>query len=349
MLFLNQPRWKTVEYSRTQIIRAGKILKADTASPKDTELAMAVVDNWRASHAYPLHIIYIYLRRLAADRNDIIVAERLKRLDSIINKLKRQPNMNLWTMQDLGGCRFIVPTNNDVYFYSKRMIDSRIRHRLVDVNDYIKEPKPSGYRSLHLVYKYNSDTIDLYNRNMMIEVQFRTHLQHIWATAVETMGLFTKQAIKAGQGDTDVLRFFALVSSLFAIKEGKPIVPNTINDEGELVLEIESINAKCNFLDMLSAIRVAVDYKDKHGNDQQGYYILILNYITKRLSIKYFKASQNEEANNMYNQIESTRAEAKIDAVLVRVSSFQTLKTAYPNYFSDIGEFVDLVKSYLRV
>lgn len=57
-----------------------------------------------------MHVIYIHLRRLASNHTDVVVAERLKRLDSIINKLKREPSMSLWTMQDLVGCRFIVPT-----------------------------------------------------------------------------------------------------------------------------------------------------------------------------------------------------------------------------------------------
>ena len=59
--------------------------------------------------------------------------------------------------------------------------------------------------------------------------------------------------------------------------------------------------------------------------------------------------SQFEEANEVYSSIESTRAETKIDAVLVNVSSFKALKSAYPNYFSDIGEFVDIIKSYLNL
>ena len=63
--------------------------------------------------------------------------------------------------------------------------------------------------------------------------------------------------------------------------------------------------------------------------------------------IKYFKPSQMEEANLTYSQIESTRAESNVDAVLVRVSSVQTLKSAYPNYFSDIAEFISRVESYL--
>lgn len=65
------------------------------------------------------------------------------------------------------------------------------------------------------------------------------------------------------------------------------------------------------------------------------------------LRVKHFKPSQLETATEIYQNIERTRAESKIDAVLVRVDSFKTLKSAYPNYFSDIGEFIDLVKSYL--
>lgn len=347
MFFFERPRWKKVEYSRARIIKAGKIIKKEDSTTEQIIEATHVIDNWRTAHAYPLHVIYIHLRRMASNRSDIVVAERLKRLDSIINKLKREPNMSLWTMQDLGGCRFIVPTVNEVFLYAEKYKNSRIRHRFVSSYDYISSPKKSGYRSLHLVFEYHSDSSDDYNRNMLIELQFRTHLQHLWATAVETMGLFTKQALKAGQGDEDIKRFFVLVSSLFAIQEGTQVVPGTIENTQELISEIEEINSRQHYLDMLSAIRVAVDHQSGTEFNRQGYYILILNYNTRRLRIKYFKPSQTDEANTTYAQIEGTRAESQIDAVLVSVSSFQTLKAAYPNYFSDIGEFIELVKKYL--
>ena len=345
---LNQPKWKVVEYTRSQIVNAGKIIRQDDQNTDEYKSAVDVVDNWRASHAFPLHIIYMHLRRLCSSNNNIIVAERLKRLDSITKKLIREPRMNLWTMQDLGGCRVIVPTIEDVYKYANDYEKSRKRHILKKTYDYIKNPKMSGYRSLHVVYEYQSDSVSTYNRNMLIEIQYRTHLQHLWATAVETMGLFTKEAIKSGQGSDDVKRFFVLVSALFAMKENQPIPPNVVNDKDEIISEIESLNAKNNFLDFLSGIRVAVDNREKFTNGNRvSYYILILNYNTKRLQIKSFKSSEIDEANNIYNSIESTRAETKIDAVLVRVSSFKELEKAYPNYFSDIGEFVDIVKSYL--
>lgn len=347
MYFYFPTRWKTVEYSRSQIIKAGKIVKSSTPTSEELSHAIQIIDNWRAAHAYPLHVIYTHLRKMAVTNPNIVVAERLKRLDSIIAKLRREPTMSLWVMQDLGGCRYIVPTLEDVTYYAEKYKTSRIRHRFVASNDYISKPKKSGYRSLHLIFEYHSERSEDYNRNMLIEIQFRTHLQHLWATAVETMGLFTKQALKAGQGSEDVKRFFALVSSVFALEEGTVTIPNTSSNLDELISELKKIDEKNHFVDMLSAIRVAVDYKKDAESNRQGYYILVLNYNTKRLQIKYFRPSQADEANNIYTQIEATKTESQIDAVLVSVSSFQLLRKAYPNYFSDIGEFVHILKKYL--
>lgn len=346
---IDNVKWKKVEYSRNQIIKAGKIIKRDDASEEEINNAIKVIDNWRAAHAYPLHVIYIHLRRMNSGNSNIIVAERLKRLDSIVAKLRRENSMSLWEIQDLGGCRVIVPNIEDVYRNADKYEHSRKRHVVRKTYDYIKNPKASGYRSLHVVYEYKSDKNDTYNRNMLIEIQFRTHLQHLWATAVETMGLFTKEAIKSGQGSDDVKRFFVLVSALFAKKEGQPIVPNVFDDEDEIISEIEYLNSQHNYLDFLSGIRVASDNETEKVNiKNNGYCILILNYNTRMLSIKRFKTSQFEEANKIYNQIESKQSHNKIDAVLVRVSSFKLLKAAYPNYFSDIEEFINIVKGYLK-
>lgn len=208
MSIVEQQKWKKVEYSRSKIIKSGKIIKNPNANQEQIDEATRVIDNWRAAHAFPLHVIYMHLRRMAMSKNNIVVAERLKRLDSITKKLEREPTMSLWMMQDLGGCRFIVLSIDEVYQYAEQYDTSRKRHIFKERYDYIAKPKLSGYRSLHMVYEYHSDKVDTYNKNMLIEIQYRTHLQHIWATALETMGLFTKQALKAGQGDEHNKRFF---------------------------------------------------------------------------------------------------------------------------------------------
>lgn len=335
--------WKKVEYSQNQIKKAGKAILKDNLSEQEEKHALDVINNWRASHAFPLNTITCHLKRMTGD--DVVVVQRLKRLDSITGKLKRMPSMSLCTMQDLGGCRVIVDTVEGVYKVVEDYKKSRKRHILKAEDDYIEKPKLSGYRSYHMVYQYHSDRSEDYNKNMLIEIQVRTKLQHMWATAVETMGIYTKNALKAGKGDSDILRFFSLVSSLIAIKEEKPIVPGTPNDIDDLIREIREINQKKKVIDTLSAIRVAIEHVKERK--EKGYYILILNYDTKRLRIRYYKPSSINEATEVYNKIEATK-EKSIDTVLVSASSFSSLRAAYPNYFSDIKEFIDLVYEFIN-
>ena len=327
------------------------VIRNPFSAEEEIQNARGVIDNWRAAHAYPLQVFYTNLRRKAGNRTDVIVAERLKRLNSIVDKLQREPGMELYRMQDLGGCRMVVPTLDEVYYFSRKFQNSRIRHEPKTPKDYIKNPKPSGYRSLHLIYRFRTDTPEkeIYNRYpMLIELQFRTHLQHIWATAVESIGIFTDQALKFGRGDEAVKRFFILVSSLFALHEGCPIVPGTIADENELISEIEHIDNQHHILDLLRAIRTVVDLEVRNIPDRRGYYILQLNYQTHMLKRHYFKPSEIEKASMIYDYLESKRAKEPVDIVLVQAASFSAVKQAYPNYFMDIGEFVEHILRYLR-
>lgn len=351
LFFFPQVRWKIPEYTKRQINDAGEVIRNPNAKEDKKKEALAIVDNWRAAHAYPMHVFYMNLRGKAKSRSDILVAERLKRLDSIIKKLQLQTSMQLYRMQDLGGCRMIVPSIDEVYGFSSKIQTPRIRHVLKKTDDYIKEPKLSGYRSLHLIYQFRSDTPgkEIYNSYpMLIELQFRTHLQHIWATAVETKGLFINQALKSGQGDESIKRFFAVVSSLFALKEGAPVVPGTVADEAELISEIEQINNRYHILDTISAIKIAFNRGDNHIAKQHGYYILQLNYEEKIVTMWPFMPSEIESAALMYEKLEQEKEDKPLDTVLIRASSFSAVKSAYPNYFMDITEFVDLVFDYLR-
>ena len=348
---INQQRWKAPKYTKRQINNAGDILRTGGVTSIERADALQVIDNWRSAHAYPLHVFYMNLRRKAGSRSDVLVVERLKRLESILAKLQREEGMQLYRMQDLGGCRVVLPTLDEVYSFSEKFQKSRIRHEWKKTNDYIKDPKESGYRSLHLIYKFKTDTPgkEIYNQYpMLIELQFRTHLQHIWATALETIGFFTNQALKAGQGSKDILRFFAVASSLFAIKERCPIVPGTVEDEKELVSELEQINDRHHVLDMLKAIRTVIDHDGDKIPDKRGYYILQLNYENHTLKRWFFKPSELESANTLYDYLEAHRGEEPLDIVLVRASSYSAVKAAYPNYFMDIGEFVEVIMEYLK-
>lgn len=337
-------KWELPKYSKKQIDRAGKTISNPDSTQQQEQQALEVLNNWRSSHAYPLQVIASNLRR----RNPhAIVVQRLKRLDSITGKLKRFPEMSLYRMQDLGGCRVIVHNIEDVYDAIHDYKYSRIRHTLKREDDYIMHPKASGYRSYHMVYQFHSDKKDTYNKNMLIEIQFRTRLQHIWATALETMGVYTKTALKASMGDKDILRFFTLVSSIFALKENMPTCPNTSDNYDELISEIKSIDNKLQIVSRLSALSVAIKYTNEKYDKTKGYYLLQLDFNRKMLRVNAFPKNQIELATTVYNRIESVN-NPNIDSVLVSATSFEVLRAAYPNYFTDISQFIDIMRNILK-
>lgn len=333
--------WEMPKYSKSEINKAGKTIADKTSTKKERQDALKVLNNWRSSHAYPLQVIASNLR---SKNPDSIVVQRLKRLDSITGKIERFPKMDLYRMQDLGGCRVIVDSIDEVYSAMNQYKSSRIRHILKREYDYIQNPKESGYRSYHMVYQFHSDRKETYNKNMLIEIQFRTKIQHTWATAVEMMGIYTKSNLKSSQGNEDILRFFTLVSSILALKEGTPVCPNTSESADELIKEIKSLDSKHNIVSTLSGLNVAIDFDEKNENKKNNYYILILDYTRKRMRIKSFETKNIEVATEVYNQLEG-ELESDKNIVLVSASSFDSLRAAYPNYFTDIQEFVDMMRS----
>lgn len=334
-------KWEIPKYSKSEINKAGKTIADKNSSKKERQDALKVLNNWRSSHAYPLQVIASNLR---SKNPDSIVVQRLKRLDSITGKIERFPKMDLYRMQDLGGCRVIVDSIDEVYSAMNQYKSSRIRHILKREYDYIQNPKESGYRSYHMVYQFHSDRKETYNKNMLIEIQFRTKIQHTWATAVEMMGIYTKSNLKSSQGNEDILRFFTLVSSILALKEGTPVCPNTSELADELIKEIKSLDSKHNIVSTLSGLNVAIDFDEKNENKKNNYYILILDYTRKRMRIKSFETKNIEVATEVYNQLEG-KLESDKNIVLVSASSFDSLRAAYPNYFTDIQEFVDMMRS----
>ena len=341
---ISNTNWEVPKYSKSEINKAGKTIVDTTTSAEEKSHALEVLNNWRASHAYPLQVITSNFRRT---NPNAIAVQRLKRLDSIVGKIERFPNMSLYRMQDLGGCRVIIDSIDEVYAAVQKYKKSRIRHALKREYDYIENPKQSGYRSYHMVYQFHSDTKETYNKNMLIEVQFRTKLQHIWATAVEMMGIYTKSNLKSSQGNEDILRFFTLVSSMLAIKEHTPVCPNTSKWADELILEIKALDLKYNIVSTLSGLNVAIDFDEKKEKKKNYYYILILDYDKKLVRIRSFTKQNIEIATKVYNQIENKTDSSK-NTVLVSASSFDALRMAYPNYFTDIQEFVDMMRNLYK-
>jgi rRNA processing protein Gar1 len=336
--------WAEFKYQLSDVDAAGEVLLAPARKRKVTELlhAVDVIDNWRSAHAFPLNTFQVTLRRKAhlCDEN-ALVAQRLKRLSSIHFKLHRLRWLKLAEMQDIGGCRAIVGSVRDVYRLVKTYKNSDLKHNLVDKDDYIKHPKRSGYRSIHLIYSYHSDKSEKYE-GMKIEMQFRTKLQHAWATAVETVGAFTQQALKSSIGREDWLYFFKLASSELALREGTRLIRGTPKDEKGLKSELQRYADKLKVKDRLMAYRAALQATEKRRIQDARFYLLSLDTNKRELTIRAYRTGQAEWAAKAYNEIElKNRDKVGVDAVLVSVDQIGDLKSAYPNYFADTSVFLE--------
>ena len=307
---------------------------------------LTIVYNWRSSHAFPLNTMQMNLREKSKQIDPrSMVAQRIKRRSSIESKLRRFDWLSLSKMQDLGGCRAVVRSVK----YADRLVDayqnSKIKHQLVRTDDYVNTPKKSGYRGHHLIYGYFSDKKDTYN-GLKVEIQIRSNLQHVWATAVETVGTFTEQELKSSQGEKDWLRFFALMSSVFAHREHRSIVPNTPEDHDELLDELRHYAKKLDVINRLNTYRTATRVlSDESKLKNVRYFLLQLDRVNRKIRVRRFGRSDFHRASEEYLRAEGEVAAG--DTVLVSVESLDLLKRAYPNYFLDISRFLRQVRRVL--
>lgn len=328
--------------SKKQITNAGIKLLTSKSHDEINE-AMELINTWRSCHMHPLNVMKNALVRLMKKYKitPILVSQRLKRLVSIIYKLDLNENMGLGGMQDIGGYRTVLKDTKDL-LKLKGVLEKNTTHKLIKVNDYVLEPKPSGYRSIHFIYVYNSK-IDKFN-GLRLELQIRTKLQHNWATAVETAGIITNTSLKSSQGPDEWLEFFKIVSSLFALKENLPVLEeHTGKKIEELMFQCESQTNKLKVIDILKALRISANQieTNKFPGD---YYIIHIKVEEKVVQIMPYKKKSLNEASSDYLNIEKSIQDTGNAVVLVSSNSIKSLKKAYPSYFLDTSEFINALE-----
>ena len=332
-----------MKYSRKEITRAGNVLLT-SKSEDEINIALNKINIWRTNHLQPLKVMKRRLMKVL-DKNKIephLISQRLKRLTSIEYKLDLNPSMGLGGMQDIGGYRAVLKDVKDLKKL-KGILESETYHNKSDkTNDYVSTPKPSGYRSIHFIYNYNSK-VEKYDQ-LRVELQIRTKLQHNWATAVETAGIITKTSLKSSKGPDDWLDFFQVVSSLFAIKEKLPVLD--IHKESsveDLMVECYKSCKNLSVIDTLKALRVTTEHleKQKFPGD---YYLIHIDIVKQVVSLNVFNKSNYNLATNRYLEIEKNIDDSKNAVVLVSATSFKDLKKAYPSYFLDTSEFLNALE-----
>lgn len=123
---------------------------------------------------------------MSIERNPIeSIQSRIKRPYSIAQKLRRKGlpvtvEAVSQQLNDVAGVRVICPFLNDIYEIA-RMLLQQDDIRLVTAKDYIRQPKPNGYRSLHLIVEVPV-FFSTQKKLVRVEIQIRTVAMDFWAS-----------------------------------------------------------------------------------------------------------------------------------------------------------------------
>lgn len=166
----------------------------DKSPTAQERVAQAFMDFMQLAHIYEsaIKVVETYLEILDSEfnikfqRNPIHnIESRLKSADSIMNKLTKKgipftPENAKKNLLDIAGIRVTCYYISDIYVLAE-MLSRRDDFVVIKQKDYIKNPKPSGYRSFHLVLNV---PVHLSSQRVEapVEIQIRTIAMDFWAS-----------------------------------------------------------------------------------------------------------------------------------------------------------------------
>lgn len=350
-------RYPAPPSSKREVNRAGRAISNRVGTDKDLE----IVDQWRAAHGYVINTFQIFFKRRINKINRAIeFAQRLKRRSTVLDKIARRhpdgrPLMSdVTTMQDFAGCRLIFDSIKDLkdfrtYVHSSKSME-HVAHKLKhdpSKYDYIHHPKSSGYRGIHDVYAHHPRAHRRRSKEsepwqgLSVEVQYRTRVQHAWATALEISDIVDGQKTKFDLNGGDRVRFFALAREILARFHEDISNAMTEMSMEELRAEFVVIEEKLGILQRLHALKASGGFdKIKRHN--------VLNVYKGQdgnLSLEILTFSSPSDAIDAATKLESNPK--SLNAVYVRADNPSQVRSAYRNYFNDPADFVRLVNEAL--
>jgi ppGpp synthetase/RelA/SpoT-type nucleotidyltranferase len=328
------------------VTKIGHRIAAGTATLED----VTSFEKWRGAHAYVINTFQANLRRRSRGTS-IAVGTRLKRRETILNKLRRFRQMQLGRMHDIAGCRLIFPDLKELEAFRTAFHTARFSHKRREFEgdkwNYIDHPKEDGYRGIHDVYEYNVSTWTGKAFNgLLIELQYRTLVQHTWATAVEVAGLLTHNNPKFGQGSPELIRFFSLASELLSRRYEERVSSLPHLSDSELISEFRRLEKDTRTLQLfrqVNAKAVSIDFKRNN--------VLVFPLVSaaeeNASDLRIYSFAYVTPAIDLYNKLEKELA-GRADVVLVRADSFQNMRLTFQNYFADTTDFVRMMDAIIK-
>lgn len=231
--------------SKSRVKKAGKRLRDWWSDPSGNDLRdspelmreILILLAWRDSFREPLDQVIANLKSMAeqngldpgSDPSPIV--GRLKREPQIVEKLARLPTIPLSEMQDIGGCRLILPDGQTQVDLITELLKRSDDFEIVRIRDHVTRPKVDGYRAVHVVVR---------QQDRLIEIQLRTPAQHGFAEHVEGLDLKLNTRIKIGKASEEALEYVRFLAEISEMHERNlPIDKEILTQLQEAYNELE--------------------------------------------------------------------------------------------------------------
>lgn len=317
-----------MSFTKGEIKRLGERIVASNGEINTGDLSL--LQEFRTSFSQPLSDTFNKIITIKNNvRQSAIVAFRLKRISTIINKAIREPSMNLSRMGDIAGIRLILENDREVY-QALELIQKQFKQS-GRIRDYIQDPKKIGYRGVHI---YIVDPVF----GKRLEIQIRTSSHHNWSTLVEISDHIYETRLKELGYDSNpkFSEFHALMSSDKELTD----------DEADLVYEILE---KYNFITDLSKLfrknNRAVRNQWGQLRKKSKYFLI----EASRTEVPNLKAYQNyEDAEKEYFKAYKENENTEIVLTAISNPSFKQISIAYANYILSYHTFIKDVEPIIK-
>lgn len=313
------------------INRAGETL---AHSDIHDEKSLEVLNAWRLYHVEDLTHEIKKLANVVSNYDGIILTGRIKRMDSIINKLRRKnKQFHLHQLNDIAGIRIIT---KDMEQSSRISQEISALYENSDVEDFRELPHNFGYRAIHHKVK-----IDKKPRDVRIEIQIRTRREQVWAGIVEVNDQIQETSYKStGCMLDDEREMFELISQVLY----KQDIGEDIEQD---VLQRLQKNAKLKELHKkLLALRGSTFIAFK---DLSGYSLLVLERDIQDLHVVPILEQEIEVAFKQYNNYQPSQRNNNRDAVLMVSNSIDDATTAFAQITLDTNYILKYLKFLYKI
>ena len=317
-----------MNYSGRDIKRLGESINVKQGKIDNDELEL--LQQYRKSFTEPLTETFSTLTLLKSKVNrGGIIAFRLKRIKTIINKALRNPKMNLYRMGDIAGIRIILENEQQLFKMSELIQENfEVSEK---IRDYVSEPKPIGYKGIHIYIKDKKF-------GKRIEIQLRTVEYHNWSTLVEITDLLCGTRLKelGYENNRELGEFHSLISSDIQLNQ---------NEANHIYKVLE----KYDYI-----MKLSKTFRKNHAKVKEQWlavkprsrYFLIESSSTEVPTLQGY--TDYDKAEEEYFKRYKQDQEALVVLTSIQKPSFEQISIAYANYILSYHKFISDIEPIIK-